>query len=283
MHRTVKQIIGEIREWEGADIRVEPQEGGLTNRNFHIHVNDKRHVLRVSGGNTELLNINREAERAAALLTSQAGLAPQVVYFSLPEGHMVTRFIEGHEPSPKEFREPDMIRRLADFMKRVHALPPIEHQFCPFHDVRTRIEAVKTRGIDPPFDLSHLLAKMAEVEREEAADPSPMALCHNDPFPNNFLDNGSIYLLDWEFAGMGNIYFDLACVATFFAPEQQELLLKCYFGDVTEDCLRRMWQMRFMVHMWNGAWALVQMVASDVDLNYRQMAEQILRGGEAYL
>jgi thiamine kinase-like enzyme len=78
------------------------------------------------------------------------------------------------------------------------------------------------------------------------------------------IDDGHVRFLDWEFAGMGDLYFDLATLAYAFdsvhtlSPELQEYVLACYFGDVTPHHWRRFRGMLFMLMFFSAMWGLVQ-------------------------
>jgi thiamine kinase-like enzyme len=59
------------------------------------------------------------------------------------------------------------------------------------------------------------MKKMREAEKALLKDPYTPTPCHNDLLNLNWLDEevagdiGEIRLLDWEYAGMGDIFFDL--------------------------------------------------------------------------
>ena len=77
---------------------------------------------------------------------------------------------------------------------------------------------------------------MEEARAVLAANPAPLRPCHNDLLNANFLIGDRIYLLDWEYAGMGDIFFDLANFSDNHEMiDAQDLwMLECYFGNVTE-------------------------------------------------
>ena len=281
MNPTIQSIIAQIPAWSQARIgaaarriTVEPRKGGLTNANYLLTVDGERFVLRLSGDNTAQLGINRETELDALMAASSAGIAPQVVLFTLPEGHLVTRFVEGHEWTVEEFKAPDVIRRVAATLRRVHALPPIEGAFSPYRDVEQRLAIARTRNVDLPERLDALLERLYAIERERAEESS-LKLCHNDPFHNNFIDDGNVYLFDWEFAGMGDIFFDLASACHFGTAEQKDYLLECYFGEVTQDARHTLEQMWYVVAFWNAAWALLQIGNPHADFDYTGMARRV--------
>ena len=269
----VQAIIAQVPAWKDAhEIQVERQPGGLTNANHLLTVDGQRYVLRIGGANTDQLGIDRHIEREAVLAVSAAGIAPEVVLF-LPEGHMITRYVEGHEWTVDEFKKPTVIRRVAETMTRVHALPPISGTFSPYRDIEQRLQVARERGTPLPDHLDRCLDRMVEIERLRAG--APQMFCHNDPFPNNFLDAGRVLLLDWEFAGMGDLFYDLASVCHFFAPEQKSLLLEAYFGEATDETMAVLEMMWFIVAFWNGAWALLQIGNPNADFDYRQMVQNV--------
>jgi thiamine kinase-like enzyme len=274
MDPLVEAIAAQIPAWKGASqILVERQPGGLTNANHLLTVDGERFVLRVGGENTIQLGIDRKREKDAILTASAAGIAPEVVLFALPEGHMVTRYLEGHEWTNAEFGTPAVISRVAETMKQVHALPAIAGTFSPYRDIEQRLAAAEERGTRLPTGVDLCLEEMYKIERQRA--PAPLALCHNDPFANNFLDDGRVRLLDWEFAGMGDPFYDLASVCHFFGSEQKMLLLESYFGQASAKDLAILDQMWFIVAFWNGAWALLQIGNPHADFDYARMVEHV--------
>jgi thiamine kinase-like enzyme len=117
------------------------------------------------------------------------------------------------------------------------------------------------------------LDKTRQIERERA--DAPLVLCHNDPFPTNFLDDGRVRLLDWEFAGMGDPFYDLASACHGCTLEQKALLLECYFGQATASALETLEQMWFIVAFWNVTWALLQIGNPHADFDYARMIENV--------
>ena len=128
----IDQIIARVPAWnEAKDIQVTRIEG-LTNANYRVCVDGECFVLRISGQNTERLGINRAHEVAALQIAAAAGLGPEIVAFIQPEGHLVTRWIDGRHWDDKEFRTPQNVRLLTETIKRIHALPPNGAIFSPF-------------------------------------------------------------------------------------------------------------------------------------------------------
>ena len=75
-----------------------PLDGGITNRNFRVRFGGRDCVVRLPGKDTELLGIDREAERAATAAAAAIGVAPEVVAF-LPAARL-----PGHARSSRRVR-----------------------------------------------------------------------------------------------------------------------------------------------------------------------------------
>ena len=61
----------------------------MTNRNFRLRLGGRDVVVRLPGKDTELLGIDRSAERAATEAAARAGVGPEVVAY--PRGAAVPR------------------------------------------------------------------------------------------------------------------------------------------------------------------------------------------------
>jgi thiamine kinase-like enzyme len=261
----VKDLVAQIPEWaQENDLTIEPM-AGLTNRNYCVTAGGERFVLRISGENRGPLGIDRALEWEALAAASSAGIGPEVIWFVLPDGHLVTRYIEGRHWTVEEYRRPENLRRVVETVQRLHALPTVKATFSPFR----RVEAYGryARAFDAPFppDYSGMLEKMRQIEQDQRRDASPWyTFCHNDLFCVNFMDDGAIRFVDWEFAGMGDLYFDLATLVYAYdtdgplPPELEEVLLASYFGEVTPGHRLRLAGMKTMVLFFTAMWALLQ-------------------------
>jgi thiamine kinase-like enzyme len=261
-------IIARIPAWSHAEqIQVE-RIAGLTNANYRVIVAGERFVLRVSGKNSEQLGINRQHEAAALETAAVLGVGPEVFAFLLPEGHLVTRWVEGRHLEPGEFRTPEHVRLLTETVKRVHGMRPTGTVFSPFRRVAAYAETARGLGVPFPSRFDEFIETAGEIEDEQRRDPSDwQRFCHNDLVAVNYLycERGpAIILLDWEFAGLGDIYYDLATVVYThdsegpIPPDLEEVMLACYFGQITGRQRRRLTGMKYMLMLFTGMWGLVQ-------------------------
>lgn len=205
-------------------------------------------------------------------------MAPEVVLFIQPEGHLVTRFLRDARPlTVDEFSAPEMIPRLASKMRDVHALGGIEGSFDPYDDIRRWLDVVDARGTSRPARLTPLLGRVAETERERLdVRASETVLCHNDPFHLNFLDDGFLWLIDWEYTGMGDPMYDLASIGYTLDRVGRDMLLESYFGSLKPEAQRDLDAQIEAVLCWNVVWSLIQMNGGVQGFDYFDFAEELL-------
>jgi thiamine kinase-like enzyme len=265
------------RLWPGRRASIVALSGGITNRNYRVEVDGFSYVLRVGGNDTDLLGIDRVTEHAASLRAAEIGVGPEVVAFVESEGWLVTRFIEGRGVSPEEIRRPDGIRRVAEVLRRIHNAPAIPGHF----DAHAVVEEYRTEAeahfvpIPGEFAMAHLIS----TEIRSARGPQPLVPCHNDLLNANFLDDGEIRVVDWEYAGMGDRFFDLANLSVNhdFGLEEDALLLAAYFGVERPADLAALRLMRVMSDFREAMWGVLQSGISELDFDFTGYAAKHFR------
>ena len=263
------------RVWPGRGARFEVLGGGITNHNLKVEVDGEYFVLRVAGKDTNLLGIDRTVELAATEAAAALGIGPEVVAFVEPEGWLVTAFVEGAIPALERMREPAMLDRVAAALRAFHDGPEIPGVFDSFRVVETYRKTALDRGGGVPeaFDRANEIA--ARIEERRAADAS--VPCHNDLLNANFLDDGErLCIVDWEYAGMGDRFFDLANFAVNHELDvaQSEALLSAYFGEVHASHAQALELMRFMSDFREAMWGVVQSAVSELDFDFTSYAAE---------
>ncbi len=262
------------RLWPGRGARCEPLTGGITNRNFRVDVDGATYVLRIGGNDTALLGIDRAVEHAASRRAAEVGVGPEVVAFVEPEGWLITRFLEAAPLPPEELRRPENVARVAAALRRFHGSTPIPGRFDVFAVVDDYRRVAEARGVPPPAAFTGLRA-LAERIRA-ARGPQAEVPCHNDLLNANFLDDGMVRIVDWEYAGMGDRFFDLANLSVNheFGLAEDGLLLAAYFGAERAADLAALRLMRFMSDFREAMWGVVQSGISELDFDFAGYAAE---------
>jgi thiamine kinase-like enzyme len=263
------------RVWPGRRLTIEPLGGGITNRNFRVDCEGQIYVLRIGGKDTHLLGIDRRAEHRAASVAASLGVGPEVVAFIEPEGYLVTRFVEGSPVPPEEMKRPEVLRETAGLLRRVHDGPRIPGRFDSFRVVEAYRASAVTHGVAVPAAYEDAKAL---ADRIEAALGRRRELpCHNDLLNANFIRSpDGIRIVDWEYAGMGDRFFDLANFSVNHELDEglQRVLLDVYFGEVRDADVGHLHVMRFMSDFREAMWGVVQQGISELDFDFSDYARR---------
>jgi thiamine kinase-like enzyme len=103
------------------------------------------------------------------------------------------------------------------------------------------------------------------------ADPIELRPCHNDLLNANFIDDGvRIRIIDWEYAGMGDPFFDLGnfSINHELTSAEDELLLAAYDGEVRPSRLARLTLMRVVSDFREAMWGVLQQGVSTLDVDF---------------
>ena len=264
-----------IPSWEGTELEIVPIAEGRTNRNFHVTAGDDAFFLRLSEKSTELLGSTGPRSR------TPSGRRPRPVSglrcsctsrswdASSPGGSTPT-------PCPRVTSSAKRCSRpVVAAIKAIHAGPPLPSSFDPFRIVEEYRRISEERGVVVPdaFDGAH--EKASRIEAAFASDPMPLPPCHNDLLEANFLlRDGHVWVVDHEYAGMGDPFFDLGnlSINNALSDDAQERLLALYFDTPTDAHRARLKLMRIMSDFREAMWGVVQQGLSTLDIDYVEYA-----------
>ena len=158
------------------------------------------------------IDLDREFEFKIQKKAQQKGLAPYPILLDKVQNIMITEFVHGQHKSRLSKQE---LRKLALTLKKLHKL-----------NIRKKPHQHKK-----DFKLKHkkaykILLKLKKYKKD-------LVLTHHDLNPKNiFFSKKKITLIDWEFAGVNDRYFDLAtiCVEFKLNREMERYFSKQYFG-----------------------------------------------------
>ena len=263
---------------EGSVVQL---EGGITNRNFRVKFGGTDYVVRLPGKRTEILGIDRTAECIANKAAAGLGMAPGVAAMFEEPSCLVTMFVNGREMTADELREPEVLAEVARDLRRFHdSGTELPTDFDSFRLVEEYAESGRANGSEPPEGYDDALAAAHTIEKavRKLDDHQPVP-AHNDLLTANFLrdSGGPIQLIDWEYAGMGDRWFDLGnfAVNNELDDEQEEQLLEAYFGEPSDERRRATLKLfRFMSDFREAMWGVVQAGVSELDFDFREYAQK---------
>jgi thiamine kinase-like enzyme len=273
---TLGPISARLGELEGDPV---PLEGGITNRNYRVRFAGSDVVVRLPGKDTELLEIDRAAEKAAGELAARAGVGPTVVVLLDDPPCLVTEFVVGEPMEAEELREPATLAEVAASLRTLHACEErLPIAFSGFRIVETYAARMADRGATVPSSYEWAAAAAHRIEAALTGPEHEPVPCHNDLLAANFIRSPrGVRIVDWEYAGMNDRYFDLGnfAVNNGLDEDQEAELLAAYFETSATACrLASLRLMRFMSDFREAMWGAVQSTISDLDFDFNGYCEE---------
>lgn len=153
------------------------------------------------------LGIDPAVEVAAQRLAAEVGIAPPVIHFDVEQRMMLMPFVDGH---PLETDWIHRAERRAAMYELLSQLRTIVAGALPRIDLLSRARELHSRlaRVDPAAALRHQMNLGGELTEVESAG----VLVHGDLTPENIIvrADGSLCLIDWEYAHQGHADEDLA-------------------------------------------------------------------------
>lgn len=218
-------------------------QAGLTNVSFMFSVHNVRYVYRHPGGTAGNL-IDRHAELFAQKKAKELGIDKSVVYMD-ESGWKISYFVSGLTECNFE-KYPLQFEKAMSYLRRMHSVN-VNIPIKDFDDVAEGKRLMKissaTKG-NLFSEFRELIQKIERLDRYVKLENDKMGinkvLCHNDTYEPNYLatEDGDLYLIDWEYAGLNDPANDVACILCrgYYTEEQIEKYLRAYVGrDLTAD------------------------------------------------
>lgn len=227
-----------------------------------------------------LLGIDRANEYHNSYQAHRHGIAPEVV-LRLP-GILVSRFVEGKILQPGDLKRSGVRQRVIETLRQCHQMRKTSVQgfFSVFQDVEHHFKVSHAYERSYPHNLRWIFRQMRCIEQAFQKQPFSPVFCHNDTVPENMIDDGErVVFIDWEYAGIGDPFFDLGMLSRYHElnEEHERSLIDTYFGSYHKGALARLRLMRIMSDLRDASWALVQAENSSVDFDYVQYGKDRLQ------
>jgi thiamine kinase-like enzyme len=251
-----------LKDARAEDINLEPLDS-FTNLNYKVTANGKMYVLRIAGKGTSDY-IDRAAEEYNARIATDAELNAEILFFDADHGTMLSRFVEGSTMDRVRFQgDSTAPARAAVVLKRLHGLNQVfKSRFDPFATVHYYLDLLRKLQAPLPDDYYEVKQEAGAMRQALEAVSIPLAPCHNDTCPENFVEAGRrIYLVDWEYSGRNDPMWDLGnlSVEAGFRAEQDQAMMEAYCGDfVPPTMYSRMVLYKAISDYFWGVWSIVQ-------------------------
>lgn len=236
-------------------------KGGLTNESWCVEGAADAVVVRISTADEHALQLNRHSEVAVLPVVEQAGIGAQILLCEPQRRLLVTRKLAADTLTLEALREPAVIKMLAAVLRHLHALTaPAAVQHSDLHAILQGYWHSLDALALPNLVEMHARQRALEIA-SESAQAFPRCLCHNDVHHLNLLSNQQqLWLLDWEYAGIGDPFFDLAAVCCYhnYDAALRDQLLLAYGGVAGQKNSERLQRMCWLFDYIKALWLAVR-------------------------
>lgn len=250
---------------------VEELPGGLTNVNLKVTCDERTVVVRIGQAGSDLLAIDRRVEHRNTVAAAEAGVGAPVIDFLEDPQLLVIGYIDGHTFTDEDLQRGDQLQRVAAACKQLHQGPAFVGEFDMFAIQRRYLEIARENGFRLPDRYLEFAPQAQRIEQAMAVAPVTPVPCNNDLLAGNFIDDGSkIWLIDYEYSGANDPYFELGNIwsEANLTLDQLEELLEAYDGSVRRDLVARarLWGL-VSKYGWT-LWASIQSSVSNIDFDF---------------
>jgi thiamine kinase-like enzyme len=274
----VREIVE--KRWAQSTIDVRRINGGLTNENYLVTIDEVPYFLRYSLLDNHFLGLSLDHEWQISLKAALIELAPKALFY-FPEDRVILSEYIFVLKDPINLQLVDVMKEFCQMVARLHhseiEFPTV---FCPFKCIKTYIEnALNLRVNLPEIFFEKVLPQLEKIEK---LLPDQMKVpCHLDLYNRNVVSDGKrLYLVDWEYAAMADPFFDLATFASaeFFSDEEMNQLLEIYLEKAPSEEERSCFYfMRILADIRWSLWAYLQAKISPINGSFIQMGEDFLK------
>lgn len=236
---------------------VSPLKAGLTNLSVLFSCKGKRYVYRHPGTGTEEI-VNREAETFALNAAKRLGLDETFLYENPQEGWKISRFVD--DCAEFDYRDKKQVHKALQLIKRLHSCDEVSPWSFDFYDETLDIIKLLNEISYPlPPDFDELKGSAAAIAQAIKKDQGKPCLCHNDFYGPNLLVHGDdMWIIDWEYAAMGDWACDLGnfvAQGSGYSVEEATSMLELYFdrkptNEEARHCVAAVGLVGFYWYVW---------------------------------
>lgn len=213
--------------------------GGMSNYTYVVLDQGKQYTVRVLGEHADLF-VDRNEEAYHIKHFESLHITSKTLYFDINTGIKVGKYIKGDilsqiDPIPH-------LDKVSQVLKTIHQGPKSKYEYQFFK----RLEKYESINKDLPKEYYEIKSWVKNLHNTVYKNIKTV-LCHGDSQPSNFiLTNKGLIVVDFEFSGNNDPYYDIACFGNIHF-EYAILLLDVYLGrKATKEERKRLYYNRIL-------------------------------------
>lgn len=272
--RELEAALAEVESWRDKKILYTPVFGGFSNSNWRVRtVEDSRtYFVKLPGRGTEQF-IDRSAASEASRRAFELGLGPRTYDYLSHRGVEIADFVEGRRPCTiRDFRDGRVRAKAISLYRAFNGSPLLGLTKTVFDMIEEHLDQLRRLDVRLPADFRAIYDQYVLARSALEAAGLDLVPCYNDPAPANFLiaDDGSILIVDYEYASNNDRCYDLAvwCGEMFFSAQTEIEIIESYFGRMDPAIQARIFLYRMLGDLKWSAWAMIQNCMSPLDFDF---------------
>lgn len=208
-------------------------------------------------GDDDFSGVKRKHQFALQQQLYEVGIAPQPIWLSDEETIWVEQW-ESHNASDELSLTRRSVHTLAETLVRIHSLSITAK---PLNLIARWQHYSDVAKLDTNSELYLRAQALEQSVIKSEQDDEDCVLCHNDLLINHLLlgKESAVKIIDWEYAAMGNRYFDLAscCLINKLDVNESEELVAHYANVMNIDKCDALEKFKLhsnIVHITNDLW-----------------------------
>lgn len=242
---------------------------GLTNVSFRFVVKGNRYVYR-HPGNTANNLVDRQSEIIAQLMAKKLGIDTSIIHMDL-SGWKLSHYIE-HSIGFNLDIEENLLLAMK-YLRCLHTQKCKDRgvrEFRPYSEALKLMEIASLTKGNLMKEFEKLVYKVGKINQYLESEFPEKVLCHNDVYAPNFLlsNDQKLYLIDWEYAGLNDPAYDVACILCRGTYTDQQIIkyVEAYTGHpVTEREKRHYFASIALCGFYWFCWGLYKGAVNDDD------------------
>ncbi len=210
-----------IPEWKGQQIDVSVLKGGITNFLYRAKCAKGDVAIRIYGDNTEMF-IDRDREASAIKQMGDAQITANLIKYLPEKKATIVEYITGaYTLKNEDFLKDELRELIVEPIRNIHASgATLNYIFNPYEQCIKMYHILNDLNVSfPKFDFPETLKYLKILIEKINIPKSKYVITHNDLLADNFIMvtdeykhkfEKPMYIIDWEYAGMGPKYYDIA-------------------------------------------------------------------------
>ncbi len=276
-------------QWPGARWDAAPLDGGMTNRNWKVTVEagaggPRQYAVQLllSDDAAARIGINRDTHARSMTVVDELGLGPNLVAWHRDQPKaIISEYVECAQPSTTAERV-RTARLAADALDLLHTRTTGADLPSWISDPFVGVEWLygKATSAAPELASKFDWAVRANRRCQRARGEYLTCLLHADLSVGNVLTDGSrVYFIDWEYAGLGDRYYDCGDFVEKWNLDAQEeqAFVEGYRQTESYEFVEAVTFMyRFTARLREGLWSANISVVNFIDFDHVGYANECL-------